>query len=572
MALDLRPYQEKALDAIEAAEREGVRRPLVVHPTGTGKTVTFSHAIKRRSDRGRALVLVHREELAAQTAEKIHMIAPELSTGIVKAELNETGEDVVIASVQTVSRDKRLAEMIESARISPIGTIICDEAHHAPAPTWTKVLTGLGAFNPYGPLTIGFTATPERDGKTLGVWERVVSYMSIREAIYGTGSEKVGGHEGGYLVPILPAVVVETQMDLDRVRKTGGDYSDGDLGREMESSGAVAQIADAYMAHGEGRKTVAFTPTVATAHALAAALRARGVPAEALDGTTEAGERRAILRRLKTGKTRVLTNCAVLTEGFDEPSISCVIVARPTKFHGLYVQMVGRGTRLYPGKKDLLVLDVVGVSNRHELVGVVDLGLDLDDPRKKKNPDEVERQVCPSCDSADCGAPEEHRCSLCRRYLPASIALSGGTRHKNCRAMSSGQADVFGASRLAWLPLPGGAYCLTAGKEVVVMAPIGVDAWKLAAYEGNRLTVLQDEIPADWAMGIGEDRAKAFQRLAERKAAWRRSPVSDAQKGRLIRQGFPERKLHLVKTRGEASDLSTRITGRHALRKMGVAL
>jgi ATP-dependent helicase IRC3 len=229
MALDLRPYQKKALAAIEKAEREGVRRPLVVHPTGTGKTVTFSHAIKRRADRGRAIVLVHREELASQAREKLSMIAPELATGIVKADLNDVNAQVVIASVQTAHRDERLSQLIASHRSSPFGTLIADEAHHAPAPTWTKVLTGLGAFNPYGPLTIGFTATPERDNKTLGVWEQVVSYMSIREAIYGDNLPE--GHEGGYLVPVLPAVVVETKMDFGHVRKTGGDYSDGDLGR-----------------------------------------------------------------------------------------------------------------------------------------------------------------------------------------------------------------------------------------------------------------------------------------------------------------------------------------------------
>lgn len=563
--LDLRPYQRRSLDAIETAEREGLKRPLVVLPTGTGKTVVFSHALSERRDRGRGLVLVHREELADQTVKKINMVAPELSTGIVKAERNELDADVVVASVQTASRDRRLAELIAAGRRSPFGTVVVDEAHHAPAPTWRKVLEGMGSFSEFGPLTVGFTATPERDnGKTLGVWERVVTYMSIREAIYGDRSK---GEEGGYLVPILPAVVVETGMDMARVRKTGGDYSDGDLGRALEESGAIAQIADAYVQHAAERKGVAFTPTVATAHALALALRDRGIRAEAVDGGTETEERRAILRRLKTGQTQVVVNCAVLTEGFDEPSISCVVVARPTKFHGLYVQMVGRGTRLAPGKKDLLVLDIVGASNRHELVGLVDLGLDVDDPRKK--PGEPEKLNCPSC-GVPCEFPE-HRCRLCNRYLPADICLSGGTRHLNCQAANGGgQVDVFGSSRLAWLPLPGGAYCLTAGKEVVVMAPVGVDTWKLATYEGHKLTVIQDEIPADWAMGIGEDRAKAFQKLAERTARWRNARASDAQKSRLLRQGFPESQLHRVRTMGEASDLSTRITGRHALKRMGL--
>lgn len=561
--LDLRPYQRRALDAIEGAEKEGLRRPLLVFPTGTGKTVIFSHALKERAERGRGVILVHREELADQAQKKLAMVAPDLRTGIVKAERNDLDADVVIASVPTLARDNRLAEMIESGRRSAFSTVVADEAHHAPAPSWTKVLRGLGAWSEFGPLTLGFTATPERDnGKTLGVWERVVSYMSIREAIYG---DRKKGEEGGYLVPILPALVIETGMDMTRVRKTGGDFSDGDLGRQIEESGAIAQMADAVEQSAKDRKGVAFLPTVRTSELLAEALRARGIKAEHVDGTTPTEERRAILRRLHTGETTWVTNCAVLTEGFDEPSISCVLIGRPTKFHGLYVQMVGRGTRLFPGKKDLLVIDIVGASNRHELIGLVDLGLDLDAERDKKEPGE--EQACPSC-----GVPcefEEHRCKLCNRYLPAAIVGEGGTRHLNCQS-GGGTVDVFGASRLAWLPLPGGAFCLTAGKEVVIMAPVGSDTWKLAAYEGNRLTVIQDELPADWAMGIGEDRAKAFQRLAERSANWRRARASDAQKSRLLRQGFPEAQLHRVRTMGEASDLSTRITGRHALKRMGL--
>lgn len=537
----------------------------------THNTVTFSHAIKRRADRGRALVMVHRDELATQTRNKIRIVAPELSTGIVKAELNEVFADVVIASVQTGSRDARLAHLVESARRSPFGTIVCDEAHHAPAPTWTKMLTGLGAFNPYGPLSIGFTATPERDnGKTLGVWEKVVSYMSIREAIYGNGKRGKDGHEGGFLVPILPAVVVETKMDMRQVRKTGGDYSDGDLGRELESSGAIVQIADSYVEHGGNRKAIAFTPTVATAHALAAALRARGVAAEALDGGTEIGERQAILRRLKIGDTRVVVNCAVLTEGFDEPSISCVIVARPTRFHGLYVQMVGRGTRLYPGKRDLLVLDIVGASNRHELISLVDLGLDMDDPRTKK--EGGAGQECPSCDGpgSECNL-DHHRCELCRRFLPRSLVSKSRKRHDNCHAGSGGRVNVFGTSRLRWLPV-GPAWVLGAGQEVVVMVPEGLDTWRLATYRAGKVEVIHDEIPVDWAMGIGEDRAKAFQKLVERSARWLGEPATDQQKGRLLREGLPEKVLPRVRTKGDASDLLTRIQGRRAVKKLGVCL
>lgn len=560
--LELRDYQERALANIDTAERQGVRRPLVVHPTGTGKTVTFGAAVDRRRNKGRSLIMVHRDELASQTIEKMGWQAPELSTGLVKAESNEVGADVVVASVQTGHRDNRLAELLASQdRYGAFGTIIVDEAHHAPAPTWTKMLTGLGAFNPYGPLSIGFTATPERDnGKTLGVWEKVVDFMSIREAIYKN-----------YLVPILPAVVVETRMDMTQVRKTGGDYSDGDLGRELEESGAITQMADAVVEHARERKGVAFLPTVRTSELLAEALRARGIRAEHVDGTTETTERKAILRRLKTGETQWVTNCAVLTEGFDEPSLECVMVGRPTKFHGLYVQMVGRGMRLHPGKKDLLVIDIVGASQRHELIGVVDLGLDLDDQRKKKGDEETERMLCPTCQSADCGLPDLHRCALCHRYLPASITAEHGTRHENCRSGGRAKVDVFGASRLSWLPV-GPAWVLGAGKEVVVMVPQGMDTWKLASYENGRVTVLHDVLPSDWAMGIGEDRAKAFQKLAERSARWRNQPASQLQKSRLIREGLPEGALVRVRTAGEAADLVTRIQGRRAAKKLGVSL
>lgn len=555
--LELRDYQEETLDDIEAAEREGVRRPLVVHPTGTGKTVTFGAAAHRRSNRGRTAFLVHRDELAQQTIEKLSWQAPGLDVGLVKGAVNEIGAPALIISVQTGSRANRLEQIVQSQeKYGRFATVIVDEAHHAPAPTWTRLMTGLGSFNPYGPHTIGFTATPERDKKTLGVWEKIINYMSIREAI-----------AKGYLVPILPAEVIETRMDMDKVGKSGGDFSGGGLGRQMEESGAIAQIADAYVEKAKDRKGVAFTPTIRTAYQLAEALRARGIPAEAIDGDVETEERRAVLRRLKTGETQVVCNCGVLTEGFDEPSISCVVIARPTKFHGLYVQMVGRGTRLFPGKKNLLILDVVGATRRHELIGFVDLGLELDDDRKKGEPGE--RQKCPTCDAEECAAPEGHRCRLCHRYLPRSVVARGGNRHENCQS-TGGKVDVFGASRLRWLQLPGGAYCLGAGDEVVVMAPVGIDTWKVASYQDGRAKVLHDAIPADWAMGIGEDRSKAFTKLVERSASWLRRPVSEVQKGALVREGLPQQNLRHVRTMEDASNLLTRIKGRKALMKLGL--
>lgn len=548
--ITLRPYQVDAVKAVNQAEREGTRRPLVVHPTGTGKTVTFSSLIRDRASLGRSLVLVHRDELVNQAVDKLGWIAPELTTGVVKARRNEIDRDVVVASVDTAHQDNRLSSLGDFA------TIIVDEAHHAPAPIYVKILTALGSFSPYGPLTVGFTATPERDGKTLGVWEKVVSYMSIREAIYGE-----------YLCPILPAQTVETSMDLDRVKKTGGDFAKGSLGDALEESGAIEQIADAYVTHAKDRKGVAFTPTVATALHLARALRSLGIAAEAVYGDMPDDDRAAALARLKTGETQVVTNCAVLTEGFDEPSISCVVIARPTKFHGLYVQMVGRGTRLHPGKANLLVLDVTGASERHELISLVDLGLGVEDKAKKRD-GESEEQVCPTCHvpMSQCDNPT-HRCRLCTRPLPARLVEAGELQHETCAVKAAKKVDVFGTSRLRWLPVESG-WCLGAGKEVVVMVPNGPDTWKLAAYNAGKLSILHEQLPVDWAQGIGEDRAKAFKSLAERKARWLTMSPTDAQLTRLIREGLPRDKVKLIRTRGDAADLITRIQGRRAVRRM----
>lgn len=555
--LTLRPYQVEALDAVEQAEREGVRRPLVVHPTGTGKGVEMAGLAARRGHLGRSIVLVHRQELADQFIEKVGWQAPELSTGMVKAELNDVTADVVVASVPTISKDNRLTQLLAGQDThGRFSTVIADEAHHAPSPSWTKVLTALGSFHPHGPLTVGFTATPERDGKTLGVWERVASYMSIREAIYQ-----------GYLVPILPAIVVETKMEMGRIRKTGGDYSEGDLGEEMEASGAIEEVADAYLENAKNRKGVTFTPTVRTAHQLAEALRERGIPAAALDGTTPDDDRRQILLDLKSGVVQVVTNCGVLIEGFDEPSISCVVISRPTAVHNLYVQMIGRGTRLSPGKADLMVIDMVGASKRHEFVGLIDLGLDVDDPRKKRD-ESTEKMPCPSCGVQECDVPH-HRCDLCHRYLPMRAVSTGSSRHENCDAGKADKVDVFGSSRLRWLPVENG-WCLGAGKGIVVMVPASTETWKLAVYENGKVQVLHSQIPADWAMGIGEDRAKAFQSLVERESRWLRLPVTGPQKNRLLLEGLPEVALPRVRTRGDAADLITRIGGRRAIRKLGV--
>ena len=345
-----RPYQYEAVAALLAAAARGVQRPLLVLPTGTGKTIVFALLVQRRG--GRSLILAHRDELIQQAVDKLRLVDPTLPLGVVQATRDEHTAPTVVASVQTLSRRTRLTRVVPDFQ-----TIVIDEAHHAPAPTYRRILDYCRAWRPDGPLVVGVTATPERgDRHSLReVFDRIVYQKTLLEMM-----------QAGYLVD-LRALQVLLQADFDALRTSHGDFVEAELESLLLAANAPAQVLAAFQAHAADRKALLFTPTVALAYAMADTFRTAGIPAEALDGTTPLATRRAILQRLHTGETRVVANCAVLTEGFDEPSVDCIIVARPTQSALLYQQMLGRGTRTYPGKTDCLLLDVVGVSTRHTL-------------------------------------------------------------------------------------------------------------------------------------------------------------------------------------------------------------
>jgi superfamily II DNA or RNA helicase len=316
--LPLRPYQAQALDAIGTALARGIRRQLIVIPTGGGKTVVFSHLVHRRQ--GRALVLAHRDELISQAADKLATVGGSLDIGIVKAQQDDCGARVVVASVQTLASEIRLR------RIGRFDTVIVDEAHHAVASTYLGILDGLGCMAGNGPLTVGVTATAGRSDKVgLGaVWQEVTYQRGILQMI-----------AEGYLCDVK-CLEVTSEFDIGNAQVRAGDFTDSSLGAELERSGAIEAAAVAYAKHAGDRPGIAFTPTIATAHELSAALRSQGIRAEAVDGTMPLEERRAVLARVHQGETQVVANCAVLTEGFDEPRISCALMCRPTKSAPFY--------------------------------------------------------------------------------------------------------------------------------------------------------------------------------------------------------------------------------------------
>lgn len=361
---DLREYQTDTVIEILHAWSGGIQRPAVILPTGAGKTVAFAKLVTVLNRRGnRPAILVNRDELVRQTVTKLLAADPTLLVGVVQGKRNELDADVVVASIQTISREARLAK-IPPGRFTHL---IADECHYAAAPSWRRVL------DYFDVPTVGFTATMTRaDNKGLGeIWTDVVFERDTQWAI-----------EQGFLVPVEARTVTLEDLDLSKVKKSGGDFADGDLGRAMSQAGAGPLIARAYSEFcrneaGDLRRGICFAPTIETAESFLQDFRDAGIPTELVIGSTPTAERQAKYSETASGRNVVLMSVGVLTTGFDLPAVEVAVIARPTKAKGLFIQMCGRALRLSPetGKTSALILDVVG-STRLGLAGVVDLGLD----------------------------------------------------------------------------------------------------------------------------------------------------------------------------------------------------
>jgi superfamily II DNA or RNA helicase len=376
--LRLRPYQAKALDAIighlpyDARDTDWPRRIAVVLPTGAGKTVLFAHLAKQWNNAefkraglpARVLILVHRDELVTQAVDKLRQVAPGVRVGVVKAERNDVDHDVIVASVQTLSRENRLGQLVSPTGASSIGLVIVDECHHASATGYRYVMDRLGCYQSGGAVAVGFTATMARgDGQGLGdVWQEVVFRLDILDLI-----------EQGHLVDVAGRRVTVDGLTFENVAKRGGDFVPTSLSEVLRSADAMRVTVDAYDRYAKYDPGVVFTPDVASAHAFAKEFRSRGYSAEAVWGAMPRDERRRVLAGQDSGDIQITVNCGVLTEGWDCPRVRVAVIARPTLSAALYVQMVGRVLRPYPGKADALVLDVAGASEMHQLATLADL-------------------------------------------------------------------------------------------------------------------------------------------------------------------------------------------------------
>lgn len=506
--LKLRDYQQTGLNILEAAVSSHTTRPLLAWATGLGKTVLFAHWIARRP--GRALVIAHREELLDQAADKLATVLGDATEiGVVQADRNDCDRRIIVGSIQTLSRPSRLSQLLNEGAFE---TVVVDEAHHSEAPTYRRLLQVLKAAG--DPPVLGVTATPARaDRKSLGrTWQRVVHTVTILDGI-----------KLGYLVN-LRAERIRVQADFNLLHSRHGDIVEGEAERMLLDAGTPQCIADALVQFRMGRQSLVFTAGVEMARATKDACVAAGIAAGFVCGETPREERHQILDDFRHGTLQAISNCNVLTEGYDEPRVSCIVVARPTQSQPLYAQMVGRGTRPFPGKEDCLILDVVGASIRHDLVTLPHMfggGL----------PDRVTEAI-----SNGGGV---------RESIESSI---DGPLHR----------DTIRERKFSWVGLRSG-YVLSLGKGSGMLFLTEVPAgWEVVQrWDDGAEDRLWTGASLEWAHGVAEEhvRRSGAAGLVDKDAPWRATGASIAQKQALYKFGL---EIPDGLTKGEAADMLTR--------------
>ena len=511
-----REYQNEAVRKVLAKWADGVTRQLISLPTGTGKTICFG--LLAEALRERTLVLAHREELLYQAKQKIHLVYPDADIGILKAsERSGLKSEICVASIQTAIR--HINELAERG----YKLLICDEAHHAPSKTYKRVFEELGFMNgAREKLLLGVTATAYR-GDSTGldeVFEEIVFQRSIDTMM-----------RAGYLCDIR-GLSVNTGNDISCVHLQTGDFAVNELAQLIDIPKRNALIADTYLEFGEGRRGVVFCVKVDHALHLAEAFRERGVACEAVYGDMLSDERQDILSRYAKHELQILTNVGVLTEGWDVPDTDIIMMARPTKSKGLYVQCVGRGLRLHPDKKDCLLIDFVDIAKRHDLCGVGTLV-------GKKKLNLYGGSLLEELDREESGEREEK------------------IRFNEYREPTYEKIDVLGRSRYVWqkrgehyvLSLVGAAlYCMSVegGYTPIVMQL------------GTKRMLSDSVLPLGYAMGVCEDYARSIgaDNYAVKDAEWRTDIATEKQIYLLRKNGVPFRPSI---TKGEAAELLSRV-------------
>ncbi len=372
--MELRPYQSEAKASIFNQWEQGAKRTLLVLPTGCGKTIVFAKVAEECVKQGnRVLIMAHRGELLEQAADKI-LKSTNLGCAVEKAEQSCIGSwfRIVVGSIQSLQRESRLSKFPRDY----FETIIIDEAHHCLSEGYQRVLSHFDQAN-----VLGVTATPDRgDMRNLGQYFDTLAYeYTLPKAI-----------KEGYLTPIK-ALTIPLKMDLSSVGVQSGDFKASDIGNVLDPY--LGSIAKEMIEFCNERKTVVFLPLVKTSQKFRDILNQKGFRAAEVNGNSS--DRAEILQDFENDKYNVLCNSMLLTEGWDCPSVDCIIVLRPTKVRSLYCQMVGRGTRLCEGKDHLLLLDFLWHTERHELCHPASLICENEEVAKQMTKNLEEQTGCP---------------------------------------------------------------------------------------------------------------------------------------------------------------------------------
>jgi ATP-dependent helicase IRC3 len=476
MSISLRNYQTDAINKIVESFERGVGKQLIICPTGSGKTIIMAALAKRLGKR--TLLLAHREELITQAEEKFKMVWPEVESGICMADQNEPYKFVVFGSVQSCSRDSRLQQLKENN----FELLLIDEAHHASSPSYQKIIEGLSFAGAYKKgLVVGVTATPMRsDDKELGdTFDEIPYSISIGTMI-----------QAGYLSPVVGRRVL-TRTSLNEVHTRERDFAIRELSEAINTPERNKFIVETYQKYAPSRKGIAFCCDVQHCKDLAEAFKDAKIPTKAVYGDMDPSERKTALQELKTGKIQVATSCGVLTEGFDEPTISCVAMARPTKFQGLYIQCVGRGLRLHPSKSDCLVLDFA--DEGHNLETIASLGKTIPEAKHIGEPREEDEK-------------EEREHTL------------------HIKRVCDEEFDILGVTRFIWIPIGDDEWSLAddEGSEMVMTQQgtgyIATVYWK----NGSKSQLVTSPLPIEYCSGCCEDFARSHFKLnyASTEAPW----------------------------------------------------
>jgi ATP-dependent helicase IRC3 len=536
MTITLRPYQTEALDAVLSNYTNGITRQLVVLPTGAGKTVIFSQMPIIKPDCLPMLVLAHRGELLEQAKSKIEASNPTLTVDIEQAERKAGHVDVVVASVATLGRNN--TPRIMAYPQDYFKSIIIDEAHHAAAPTYRRIID---YFNP--PFLLGVTATPQRSDSTrlIDVFQEIVYYKSIQDLI-----------EDGWLSPLI-GYRVKSNVDITNVDIRNGEYVQDQLEEAIDTPERNAHIVATYLNLANNEKTIIFASGVKHAENLALSFTKASIDAKVIVGTTPREEREKILDDFSSGVLKVIVNVGVLTEGFDEPSLQAIILAKPTRSTLLYTQIVGRGTRLYEGKEHCKIIDIADTTLGKKPIGLPTLlGL----------PPEFDLQGQSFTDVAKKFEELENFCpgEAVRVLNPQDIELA--YTRINLFMPPPPNPTVLEYSKLVWAEVGENDYYLgVANGESLRIHADALSRWNVTLKNSHTKEVK--------LLGMTETMREAFARsdkwvqnnrsssisLLDSSAAWRADGPTDAQKKTLKRIGVP---VTSDMTKGMASQIISR--------------